>query len=380
MPVPLRVLTWMLKQLALLKLTRENPEIIVVTGSVGKTTTKEAIYTVLSAAFGDRVTRSAGNLNTEVGVPLSLLGFTVVPTRWQYPFVLMTAVGRAVFATRRRQLLHIQEMDADRPGDIRYLVSWLAPWIRVGVVTTVGPIHLDPGQFSSVEQAAKENRALVECLLPSGWAVLNKDNPYTKAMGRHTKAKVKWFADRGVETAFEAAKAVGSIFRVPEGRARMALSSFERPYGRLHELTGIKDTRIIDDSYNANPMSMEQALAILTAKSGRRIAVLGDMLELGVREKVYHQRIGKLARENADVIVGVGKRAIWFAPTYHFASPHQAASFLKKFVRPQDVVLVKGSQSMRMEIVSEALLANKEETDKLPRQSAAWKHKPFVQP
>jgi UDP-N-acetylmuramoyl-tripeptide--D-alanyl-D-alanine ligase len=376
----LRFLQGLLTYLAAIRLKRENPQIVAVTGSVGKTTTKEAIFAVLSHHLGGKVTLSRSNLNNEFGVPLSILGIDHAPSRWEYPGVIILAVAAAFFTPVVRNTIRVQELGAERVGDIAALTRFLTPWLSVGVVTTVGPIHLDPGQFSSVAAIEDEKGRLIEALPEDGWAVLNSDNPATKRMAGRTKAKVIWFRDRGIDTFAETAKAVGKIFQIPAKEITAVLQTFHRPTGRLNELRGVKGSTIIDDTYNANPMSMEQALLILEKRPERRIAVLGDMLELGTNEELYHQQVGKFARGKCNVLVGVGRRARSYQPTYHFSTPLEAASFLKKFVRAEDTVLVKGSQSMRMEVVSEVLLANQADVAKLPRQTAAWKAKPFIQP
>lgn len=371
----------LLRALATYKLGRERPRIVGITGSVGKTTTKEAVFTVLSHHFGGRVRKSVGNLNTEEGVPLSILNFADVPTRWQYPLVLLTGLVRALLTpVPKKQPILVLELAAEKPGDIAYLTSFLAPYLFVGIVTTVGPIHLNTGQFSSIEAIAKEKGRLVEVLPKTGWAVLNRDNPYTKKMKDRTHARVIWFSEAGIESAGRIARAVGKIFKISDREIEAAMKNFVRPYGRLQEFPGTKGSLLIDDSYNANPMSVEQALLFVERKIGRKIVVLGDMLELGAREKMFHEKIGRLARAKSDVVLGVGRRARWYQPTYHFATPQEAAHFLKKFVRAGDIVLVKGSQSMRMELVSEALLSNPADAAKLPRQTPAWKAKSFVQP
>ena len=403
----------MLRFFAVMRLTRDRPEVVAVTGSVGKTTTKEAIFSVLTKALGDRVFRSAGNMNTEEGLPLAILGFDVVPTRWQYAAILLNAAFRAIFGHGRMNPIFVLELSAEKPGDIQYLTEIIRPWLKVGVITTIGPIHLNPGQFSSVAAIEGEKGKLIEVLPPDGWAVLNRTNPATKRMAKRTKAKIVWFTDKGIDTHAEIAKAVGKIYGMDKKDIDAALKTFQRPYGRLNELAGVKGSVVIDDSYNANPMSTQEALLVLEKRGlsghpsteaqafealrslqalerggsersrmsqGRRIAVLGDMLELGERERLFHQQIGKFAKTKADIIVGVGMRARWYNPTYHFATPLEAASFLKKFVHAGDTLLIKGSQSMRMELVSEVLLASPEDSDKLPRQTPAWKAKTFVQP
>ncbi len=375
-----RITQRLLRFLATVRLRRLRPEIVAITGSVGKTTTKDAVFTVLFSQYGDCVRRSVGNMNTEEGVPLAILGFESVPSRWGYIGVLLKAVLAAVLGGFKKRTIFVLELAAEKPGDISYLAEIVRPWLKAGIVTTVGPVHLNPGQFDSVAAIEEEKGKLVEVLPVNGWAILNGDNLATKRMAKRTDAKVVWFTDDGVNTYKAIARAVGAIYGMQPAAVNSALKTFHRPYGRLNELVGIKGVTIIDDSYNANPMSMDEALGILAKKQGRKIAVLGDMLELGEQERLYHQQTGKLAKSKADIVVGVGTRARWYGATYHFATPLAAAPFLKKFVSNGDAVLIKGSQSMRMEIVSEALLADPNDSQKLPRQTTAWKSKTFVQP
>lgn len=363
---------------ARLYLLRTRPMIVGVTGSVGKTTTKEAIAQVLAKAFPGRVKKSAGNLNNELGLPLSILGFNHVPTPVEYLWIALTAPFRVLMAygVGRTATILVQEYSAEKPGDIAYLLTIARP--HIAVVTNVGPIHLNPGQFPTLSAIAREKKRLVDVLPKDGTAVLNKDNPYTRAMGKRARAQVVWFKEAGADTAFEAALAVASVFDIPKEKARVQLKRFERPYGRLQFLRGFRGATILDDSYNANPMSMEAALSVLQkTKATTKIAALGDMLELGEGEERYHNEAGRVAHRVVDLLVGVGRRARWYNPDAWFPTPDHAASFLKKKLGRGVIVLVKGSQGARMEKVSEKLVLSTAHS-KLPRQTPAWRSKPFI--
>ena len=180
-----------------------------------------------------------------------------------------------------------------------------------------------------------------------------------------------------------AALAVARAFEIPFAEALTALENYEPPAGRGRLFAGKNGSVIIDDSYNASPAAVEEALATLKAfpHATRRIAVLGDMLELGRYSVMEHERIATLAADSADVIVAVGIRARAFArepkdaEVTQFDNARAAAQALPDLVREGDVVLVKGSQSVRTERIVEALLADPADSMKLVRQSKGWKRR-----
>jgi UDP-N-acetylmuramoyl-tripeptide--D-alanyl-D-alanine ligase len=168
-----------------------------------------------------------------------------------------------------------------------------------------------------------------------------------------------------------------------------ALKNYDVPPGRMRLLLGINNTLIIDDTYNASPVSSKAALRTLAEikNKGRKIAVLGDMLELGRHTKEAHQNIGKMAKECADVLIVVGARAqatkegaieaqMKQENIFEFSNSSQAGDFIKTFIQDGDLILVKGSQGMRMERVVEVILRDKENKEKLlVRQDAEWLNK-----
>jgi UDP-N-acetylmuramoyl-tripeptide--D-alanyl-D-alanine ligase len=389
---------------------REHPEIVGITGSVGKTSTKDAIATVLSGAFDIRST--PGNLNTEFGVPLAILGFTEPahsPLGWA------TLALRAWF----RSFAHEQdfpgtfvlEMAADRPGDIAYLCDIAPP--KIGVVTAVSESHHE--KFGSIDEVEKEKRTLVERLPDDGVAILNHDDDRVWRMRERTKAKVVSFglapgADvRAVETSMEAketasecgvhikvqssigamsvfipgtlgrhavnavlaAAAVGIVKGMPLDRIVERLRMFRPPAGRMRCLEGIKRTLLIDDTYNAAPKSVNAALDVVQHLSvpGKKIIVLGDMLELGSVSIAAHEEVGRAAVDaGADLIVFVGERMgdahkaalADGAPAesvFHFGSTAEAGRFVQERLGKGDMVLVKGSRGMHMEAVVKELMA-----------------------
>ena len=180
-----------------------------------------------------------------------------------------------------------------------------------------------------------------------------------------------------------AALATALAFEVSLPEALKALEKYKPPPGRGQLLSGKNNSIIIDDSYNASPAAVEEALATLkiSPRAKRRIAVLGDMLELGRYSVMEHKRIGALARDSADLVVAVGIRARAFASVSGnaevmlFDNSQVAAEALSDLVRADDVILVKGSQSIRTERIVEALLADPSDTSRLVRQEKEWKRK-----
>lgn len=319
-------------------------QVIGVTGSTGKTSTKDVLAAML-ARDGVRVVASEQNLNTEIGLPLQIL--------------------RAPGGTE----VLVLEMAMRGPGQIAELVAIAEP--DVGVIVNVGPVHLE--QLGSLEAIAAAKAELLVGLRPGATAVVPFDEPLLDGHLRGDLRIVTFgeggdVADLGeLELPFDsahmqrnalaalaAARAVGAA---PSGRLEVALSALR---GQRIELPG--PVLVIDDCYNANPMSMRAALDDLFASaSGRRVAVLGDMLELGPDERRFHEEIGAHAA-GVDVLVTVGSRAALigerFGGQLHKVDDAAAAAALVPgLVQPGDTVLVKGSRGVGLEVVAESLRA-----------------------
>ncbi|HEV2770563.1 MAG TPA: UDP-N-acetylmuramoyl-tripeptide--D-alanyl-D-alanine ligase [Solirubrobacteraceae bacterium] len=322
-----------------------DARVIGITGSTGKTSTKDVLAAML--ASHRRTTATPANLNTEIGLPLTVL--------------------EAPPATE----VLVLEMAMRGAGQIADLATIAEP--DVGVVVNVGPVHLE--QMGSLEGVAAEKGALLAALRPGGTAVI----PAGEALlTGHTAEGVRTVTfgpggdvdDLGALqlsvasahmrlnalAALAAARAVGVE---PAGRIEVALSALR---GQRRELAG--GVLVIDDCYNANPMSMRAALDDLHATAaGRRLAVLGDMLELGRGEGAFHRQVGAHARERGvDLLVTVGPRAACMGEGFGgsgnlhaVGSAAEAAELLPQLVRPGDTVLVKGSRGVGLEVVAEAL-------------------------
>lgn len=379
-------------------LKRVKPKIIAVTGSAGKTSTKEAIFEVLKVAFNEQVRRSEGNLNTVYGIPLAILGFKKPPVPLDRPFspwpwipVIFVAPFK-IFSNKKTKYL-VLEMAADKPGDIKFTTNYVTP--DIAVITNLGPAHLEI--FGTIEKIIDEKTELLKALSSDGWAVLNYDDenlrqlnldvPNLKTFAIDENAdiiaknitteiidfkpltkfqiiidKVKFLAETktlGRQTNIYPAliaTAVGKIFNLSEKQILDGLKNIRPEKHRMEVLAGEKGSIIIDDCYNANPLSTRAALdtlKILPAK--RKLAVLGDMLELGEISQEAHQLIGQYTKEIADEVFAVGDLAINYHAQKYFKNKEEAIDYLLKEAGVGDMILIKASRGMAMENIVEAL-------------------------
>lgn len=349
--------------------------VVGVTGSIGKTTTKELIASVLSRRF--KTLKSYGNYNNEIGLPLTLLHLGPEHERV------------------------VLEMGMYALGEIAMLAEIALP--AVGVVTCVEPVHLE--RLGTIERIAQAKAELVEALPPDGVAVLNYDDERVRAMKEKTRARVFYYgldpradlwADEiqseglsGVRFRFHyrkeviharipllgrhsvhtalAAASVGLLEGLSWGEIMAGLRDTSAQV-RLMAVRGIRNSTILDDTYNASPPSTLAALSVLGELSGRRIAVLGDMLELGSYEEEGHRKVGRKAVEVASILITVGPRARIIAEealacgmppdkVHIFESKEDAVKLLLEIMEPGDVVLVKGSRGMKMEEIVKEIMA-----------------------
>ncbi len=352
---------------------RLDTRVIGITGSVGKTSTKELIAAVLSRRY--RTLKSSGNQNNEIGVPLTLLN-------------LRPEHERAVI-----------EMGMYAQGEIDLLCDLARP--VVGVVTMIGPVHME--RLGSMEAIVAAKRELVAALPPEGTAVLNYDDPRVMSMAEHTRARVFTYGlDAGADLWADAIDSMGLdgvrfalhygdetlTVGVPLlGRHSVHTALRAAAVGLLEGLSwdeiiaglndnsaqlrlvvshGPRDSVLIDDTYNSSPDSALAALNLLADLPGRRIAVLGDMLELGRAEKQAHRVVGRRAADVADLVIAVGPRARVIGaealalgmPTDHVFLVDDAPAavpILEEAIQSGDVILIKGSLGMRMDRIVTAL-------------------------
>lgn len=354
-----------------------NLEVVGITGSLGKTTTKEVVASVLGTRKS--VLKSEGNLNSEIGLPMTVLN-----------------------NLQSDHALAVLEMAMYQVGDIRLLARLARP--RIGVVTAVQPVHLE--RIGTIERIHQAKQELVEELPPNGVAVLNADDPRVAAMATATPARiVRYGLGADAEVRAERVESHGldgvefdllqagqrrhvhlpllgaqSVYAALAATAVAAEEGFtladtaealERlsPALRLLIVDGINGARIVDDSYNASPESVLAALNLLRELPGqRKIAVLGDMRELGSETEPGHRRVGKRAAEVVDLLVVYGaasrvtaeeaRRTGMAAGCVHEATDHQAiVELLRSELRPGDDVLVKGSLAMGMSAVVRGIRA-----------------------
>jgi UDP-N-acetylmuramoyl-tripeptide--D-alanyl-D-alanine ligase len=353
---------------------KQNVRVIGVTGSVGKSTTKELIAEVLSQRYC--TLKTIGNLNNEIGLPLMLLRLS---------------------AGHQRAVL---EMGFYVPGEITLLCNLALP--QVGVITNIGTVHAE--RAGSQEVIARGKAELVQALPPDGVAILNYDDPWVRPMAQQTKARVLYY---GIDPAAELwADQIESLglegirfrlhyhhevlhLRVPMiGRhsvhtvLRAVAVGLVEGLGWQEIINGLKaghnqlrlvavhtpsGALILDDTYNASPESTLAALNLLDEMSGRKIAVLGDMLELGPYERQGHEMIGARAAEVCNELIAVGERAKIIAETavatglspswvHWFLDVPKTIDFLsRRRFQQGEVILVKGSHGLRMDRIVAAL-------------------------
>ncbi len=346
---------------------------VAIAGNVGKTTTKELTSAVLSAHH--TVLKSAANFNDEVGLAMSL-------------FQLNETHDRAVVEVGMFEL-----------GEIRRLCEIAAP--EISVVLNVGPTHLE--RLGSIEAIAEAKSEAVQALPSTGTAILNADDPYVAAMEAKTPARVLTFGVEqhaairatdlrgrglagvdftlsclgrelkahsplpGTRLVSNALAAVAAAFAdgLSIEEANAALAAAEVPLRTQIKVSSGGGT-ILDDAYNANPASMFAALELLSEMTGRRLALLGDMLELGSAEAESHRAVGEAAARVCDLLFSVGPRgeliaaaarAVGGIDVTHFDTKEEAVSALRTVIGPGDILLVKASHGLALESVVEELCA-----------------------
>lgn len=418
------IITWEAK----LVLKKYNPKIVAITGSVGKTSTKDAIFSVLSHFHFVR--KSEKSFNSEIGVPLTILG---CPNGWNDPVLwfknILEGIALIVIPNHYPKWL-VLEIGADRPGDIESITSWIKPDISVVTRLSKTPVHVE--FFDSVEAVYREKAFLVRATKSDGFVILNSDDEDVFAFGEtvstnkihygtHTPAdvvgtgysivystddnkvplgvsfdvsykdqiaKFEILGGLGVQQMFPALAAisVGVSQDIPLSKMVKTLRDHHPSRGRMRILPGVKHTTIIDDSYNSSPVALHEALNTLDMieTSGRKIAVLGDMLELGTFSPESHKKAGEHVGKIASKLFTVGVRARGIAEgalsgglsekkIFQFEDSRIAGKELELILKKGDVVLIKGSQGVRMEKAVEEILENPEKKEELlVRQDKEW--------
>lgn len=420
-PVIVKLLTWEAK----LVLNRHKPFIIGVTGNLGKTSTKDAIYAVMKDHF--HVRRSEKSLNSEFGIPLTILG---EKSGWGNPLKWLVILVRGLLVSFQKQYpTHlVLEVGADRPGDIQSIAKWLNP--DIVVVTQFGQVPVHVEFFKDRDAVVKEKGYLPQALKETGLFIFNADDHDAKKLlettncrkvgvGIHESADIK--ADdvklygiplQGTETdvTVDGAKhhlvlpevigkssvysalpaiAIARELAIPLEIACAAIRDADKPRGRMRLLQGMNGSIIIDDTYNASPKATEHGIETVGGieTTGRKIFVLGDMLELGQFTRDEHYKIGQIAAKVAHKLYTVGIRSRVTAEgaldggmldenIMQCDTSIDAGKELVQILKEGDVVYVKGSQSMRMERTVKMILAETHDPAKtLVRQEKEWENR-----
>ena len=401
-----RWLMAVLRILAILTIRKHAPFVIGITGSVGKTSTKEAVYAVVRDVRRTRA--SPASFNNEIGFPLAILGnWDRVGGTLFWCKVLWSGFF-GLFLRREYPEVLVLEYGADKPGDISYLLEIARP--TIGIVTAVGetPAHVE--FYPDPAAVAREKAHLIEALPAHGFAILNGDDEYAVNMKGGTRARVVTFGFRedaevrvtnfemhmgdgrpagiafklayggsfvpvrlnncfGKPQAYAAAAAGGAGIAMAMNLVKIAeaLSYYQSPPHRMWILPAAKGATMIDDSYNASPSSMEAALETLKAiPAPRKIGVLGDMLEIGKYAVGAHEAVGRAVAEILDVLITVGPRAKLIADAAarkgfskknirSFDTVDEAVQALPDLIRRGDLVLIKASHAMQFERLAEVL-------------------------
>jgi len=409
-------------------IAQHQPLVIAVTGSVGKTSVRNAIATILSAKF--RVAPTIKNYNNEFGVPLSILG--------------VASPGKSVLGwlkillTKPREVpqVFVLEYGIDHPGDMAHLCDIASP--KISVLTRISPVHAE--FFASIPALAEEKAILLERTAPDGLCVLNADDSLVMGTSGHASAPIVTYgfsetaqiraSNYDLTTRDDFSFEPGEIFSTVKvnvttpdhdslnlelinilGKANVSvflpaiaiakhlglthdeilskISEVTLEPGRMNPIPGVKGSLILDASYNAAPASMAAALEVLasfTPREGtRRIAVLGHMAELGSHSQSEHRMLGMRAAEaGVDLLVTVGEMSrdtqrgaieagIAQTQTQHFSDAKEAGRWLDSRINKGDIVLVKGSQSARMErVVKDVMAEPLHAQELLVRQEGAW--------
>ncbi len=406
-------------------LKRTKPKIVAITGSVGKTSTKDAIFAVLKGKVHAR--KSEKSFNSDIGVALTILG---LENGWNSPFAWMKNIFdgavHALFTKGYPDVL-VLEMGVDRKGDMKRLTAWIKPDIAVVTLLPEVPVHVE--YFASPAEVIAEKMTLVHALKPEGVFIYNNDDakiqPFLSEIrqnsfgfSRYSPSHFTAHSDKvlydgampiGVEFVmshvteevkvavhgalgaqhtytYGAALAVGNQFGISLEEGVRALALHTPPQGRMRVLRGVEGITIIDDTYNSSPVACEHAIQTLheLKTKGKKIAVLGDMLELGQFSVREHERMGEFLADKVDILFTLGVRAQKIAEgalefglsekhIFQYDDNETLIRELRPMLSQNDIVLIKASQGIRAEKIVAALMLEKEKaSEMLVRQDEMW--------
>lgn len=421
-----KIVIFILQYEAKLVLKKYKPRIVVIVGSVGKTTTKDAVYSVLSQKHFVR--KSEKSFNSEIGIPLTILG---LQNAWNNPFFWLKNIIEGAVVLLLKNIYPawlVLEVGADHPGDIRKVASWVESNIAILTRLPDVPVHVE--MFPSPEAVAEEKASIINSLKPDGVLVINGDDEkILSAVEAHPEKKTIFYGMEKSNDVVGMKYGVISKQKIPQGirfhvrhkentldfeilgalgrqhlypalagiatgvacgmsleETKPGFATYIPPKGRMRILPGVKETTIIDDSYNSSPVAVEEALKLLSQVQvhGRKIVVLGDMLELGKFSIDEHKRIGKLVKGVADILITVGFRArdiaqgalsmgVHGSKIFQYEDVLRAGKELEGMLEKGDVVLAKASQSIRIEkLVGEVMREPEKKKELLVRQEKEW--------
>lgn len=418
------ILTWE----ARVVIKKYHPKVIVVIGSVGKTSTKDAIFTVLSKH--KTVRKSEKSYNSEIGLPLTILG---LPNAWKDPFVWAENILKGFLMIIKKKNypdVLILEIGVRKPGDIK---KNILPWLKIDILVVTRfpekPVHVE--FFDNADKLIEEKSSLVKALKKNGLLILNQDDDRVYALHDKSKERAVSFGQDenstfrilypdysrkeisgvnvpiginfriqnkgnvfpvvlpnvlGLHNVVQATSAIACAreFDIDLLESIKDVADYKTPVGRLSLLKGENNSFIIDDTYNSSPAALHEALEILKEFNGaRKIAILGDMLELGKYTEEEHVKIGERAKDIVDILITVGPRAKIIAniarenmgenKVFIFDRFEEVIPLIKEMISAKDVILVKGSQKMRLEKVVEKIMKDKDNKKSLLcRQDKEW--------
>ena len=386
-----KILRWQSKKY----LKKHQPKVVVIAGSVGKTSTTNAIATILSEEFELRST--IANYNTDLGVPASIFGQRL-PSNVKNPlsWIWFIKVNFMKLYFGRGYKMLVLELGTDKPGEIEEF-SWLNP--EIAVIVAIAPEHME--NFEDLEAVAMEELAVASY---SDKLFINKNSVDTKYLEFSEndqifnysssdlktlnlgKSDIKVHGEHSLE-ALAAGLAVAKDLGMKEESIKSGIRKINPAKGRMNLLSGVKNSVLVDDTYNSSPEAVYAAIDYISDyKAPQRIVLLGNMNELGEISAAEHSNIGEYCKGNRiDLVVTLGPDANKHsAPAAKKAgcevktstSPYQAAGIIKKHLKDGAIILLKGSQNkVFAEEATKMLLANAEDEGELVRQSAFWMKK-----
>lgn len=419
------IITQILRFFSKKVLQKYKPEIIAITGSLGKTSAKEAISQMMASKY--KIWQTKGNFNNQIGVPFTILGIDKSPKKsilgWINVFIKSSLL--ILITNKNYPKKIVVEMGADHVGDIEYLVDFIN--VSIGVLTKIAPVHLE--FFKNLDNILKEKTKIFKNIPSDGWAVLNIDDEMLKKyklnicncnvmtygidveadvwatdlqiirkehfVGTNFKIRYKGniipiFLPRALGKtqvyAFLAGACVALIHGMNLVEISILANKYFSPRGRTNLLKAINNANIIDDTYNSSPQAVKMAINLLfeikekEIIKGRSIVVLSDMLELGESSVEDHREIGKFIAENSISKIGylftTGDLAMHISESailngfdknllIHFEDKNKLINHLKSIIKDDDLILVKGSRGTKMELVVYEIMADRHLADNL---------------